>query len=97
MVYSAAVNCTARTLRVIHINDSGIETTVSSGTLQMELVKGLTGAPGTGLLCSMAAGASRCTGTGTTSVAVGDPIVIAVTGTNTSINHIAFGWSCAIP
>ena len=97
MVYSAAVNCTARTLRVIHFNNSGTETTISSGTLQLELVKGLTGGPGTGLLCSMAAGASRCTGTGTTSIVVGDPIVIAVTGTNSSIDRIAFGWSCAIP
>ena len=97
MVYSAAVNCTARTLRVIHFNNSGTETAVSSGTLQLELVKGLTGAPGTGLRCTMAAGASRRTGTGTTSIAVGDPIVIAVTGTNSSIDRIAFGWSCAIP
>ena len=92
-----SVSCTARTLRAIHFNVSATETAVSSGTLELELVKGLTGAPGTGLRCTIAAGASRCTGTGTTSIVVSDPVVIAVTGTNGNIDHIAFGWSCASP
>jgi hypothetical protein len=79
---------------VVHFSVLGAESNVALGTLTIELVTGLSGAPGTGLRCQIGAGNSRCTGSGSTAIAIGDFISIAVSG-GLLAENLAIGWSCA--
>ena len=88
--------CVAGTLTVVRLAN-GVEAVFPVGQSRtFELVSGTGPAPGTGLRCTIATGASRCTAVGTiTNFVAGAFASIGVTGPGNSFNDaFVVGWVC---